>query len=237
MITTLFCLPYAGAGASAFHPLRNAANGTDIAPRPVLLPGRERRIDEQPWTDLDDAVEQLTAELMGEASSAERVALFGHSFGAVLAFEMARRFARGGVRVARLFISGCPGPWQPRQERAAGLDDDGFVAQVEVLAGYRHEALRHPRLRGLLLPVLRADVTMHERYLPPPGTTITVPITAIRGADDQLVSAEQLRGWRSATTSAFETVQLAGGHMYLLAEPDQLLAVIAERLSQRGSHA
>ncbi|MFD4181161.1 thioesterase II family protein [Rhodococcus sp. NPDC058514] len=228
--TVLICLPYAGSGASFFRGWRTVAP-TGLTIVPVQLPGREERFVEPPLTTVEAAVDDLLPGLLRVGRDAERVALFGHSLGAILAFELAHRLGdEGGVTLSRLFVSGSPGPSTVREIRASMLDDDQFVAQVNELAGYSHPALDHPELRELLLPVLRADVEMHENYRPPRRGPLSVPITALRGRDDRLVSARQSGEWREATTADTSVLELDGGHMYLTDHPHALLRLIATRL-------
>ena len=190
--TVLVCLPFAGAGASFFRGWRSDA----LRVLPVQLAGREERFTETPSTDVAQAVDDALPRVLERIEGGERVALFGHSMGAVLAFEFARRIsAVDDVPLARLFVSGAPGPWSHREHRATGLDDEGFLAQVELFSGYSHPALDDPELRALLLPTLRADVEMHENYRPSPGDPLTAPITTMRGRADTLVSAEQVAEW------------------------------------------
>lgn len=236
----VLCLPHAGAGASFFSPWHSLA-GPNILIEPIQLPGREERIDEEPYTDIRLAVRSIVDELFdaelfdAELFDAEyppaRVALFGHSFGAVLAFELARALqSQPGLTVLHLFVSGSPGPQATRENRATGLSDEEFLGRVEEFAGYRHPAFEHPELRELILPTLRADVQMHENYAPLSAEPLDVPITSLRGAADTLVSAAEAATWRDATRGEFELVEFAGGHMYMLDRGAELLAELADRL-------
>lgn len=227
--TPLLCFPFAGAGASFFRAWRRiGVPGVDVVP--VELPGRERRIDEAPFTDVGTAVSGLLPEILRSLPSGDPVALFGHSMGAVLAYETARALLARGTRVARLFVSGSPGPWPGRDTSASGLDDDLFLARVEEFAGYRDAVLDSPDLRALVLPILRADVQMHENYRPARGDPFPVPITSIRGMDDKLVSSRQAELWREFTSAGFDTEQIPGGHMYLTGAAREVLDIVRRRL-------
>lgn len=221
--TVLVCLPFAGAGASFFRGWRSDS----LRVLPVQLAGREERFTETPGTDVARVVDDVLPRVLEGIEGAERVALFGHSMGAVLAFELARRIgAVDGVPLARLFVSGAPGPWSPRERRATGLDDEAFLAQIELFSGYSHPALEYPEMRALLLPTLRADVEMHENYRPTAGDPLTAPITTMRGCADELVSAEQVAEWDRATTARVTDLEFAGGHMYLTGDADAVLEEI-----------
>jgi surfactin synthase thioesterase subunit len=230
MPVQLLCLPFAGAGASFFHPWREL--GVDgVTLHPVQLPGRERRIAEPAYTDVHRAADGLLPEIVRLRLGPGPVALFGHSLGAVLAYELARRMEARGYPVAHLFVSGSPAPWSTRLQRASGLSDERFLARVEEFAGYRHAVFDHPEMRALLLPTLRADVEMHEAYRPRSSDPIAAPITALRAASDRLVSATDAAAWRAATTGAFTLVEPPGGHMYLTGSPAAVLSLVAAAAS------
>nr|CTQ88805.1 Thioesterase in siderophore biosynthesis gene cluster [Kibdelosporangium sp. MJ126-NF4] len=221
------CLPFAGAGASFYHPWTVAAGDR---PRVVALqlPGRERRIDEEPYRDVHAAVDGLLHDLLGQLSDS-RVVLFGHSLGAVLAYELAHRLAvLPDVEVVRLFASGSTEPHTPRPGRATGLDDDAFVAQVRQFAGFSDEALDDEEMRELILPTLRADVQMHEGYVPSTDVPLPAPITALRGDSDSLVSADQAAGWAKVTSRDFTYTEVPGGHMYLTIEVAAVVRLIQD---------
>ncbi|MGW0808756.1 thioesterase II family protein [Nonomuraea sp. NPDC002799] len=222
--TTLVCLPFAGAGASFFHPWSGLA-GDGLKVVALQLPGREWRLVDEPYQDVADAVEGLLPDLLKVADEAGRVALFGHSLGAVLAYELAHRLA-GRAELVRLIVSGSPGPWAGRTRRATGLGDDDFLLRVEEFAGYSHEALANPEMRELILPTLRADVEMHENYRPGSDEPLAVPITSLRGRTDDLVTTEEAGGWSAATTGGFTLTEVEGGHMFLAENTDELLRLI-----------
>jgi surfactin synthase thioesterase subunit len=215
--------PFAGAGAGAFRRCQEYHSEV-LRVCPVQLPGREQRFGEPAYTDAAQAVTGLLPDVLEVIGADPEVALFGHSLGAVLAFEMAHRLSKvDGLTVNQVFVSGSPGPWTQRKKRATGLTDDEFLDQVRELAGYSHPALEHPELRELLLPTLRADVALHEDYRPPDDRRLAIPIVSIRGNEDELVSREQAEEWAAATTAGFRLVELPGSHMYLVDSPVELV--------------
>jgi len=224
--TKLVCLPFAGAGAAFYHPW-SALTGQALEVVPLQLPGRERQVDIEPYRDAQRAAEGLLADLRGVLSGAEKVTLFGHSLGAVLAYELAHRLGSiPEVELVRLFVSGSPAPGMRRTRRATGLPDEEFLLRVKEFAGYHHEALDDPELRELILPTLRADVEMHENYLPSIEAPLAVPITSIRGSEDDLVTVEEAASWASVTSREFDLAELPGGHMYLTDAAPALLRMI-----------
>ncbi|GAA2704275.1 thioesterase II family protein [Actinoplanes palleronii] len=228
----LLCVPFAGAGPSFFHPWRMLAAGHRRLVT-VDLPGRERRILETPYRNVVEAARNSVDDLAAELAPGTRIVLFGHSLGAVLAYELVHLLSTRDLRVERLVVSGSPGPWTRRERRATGLPDEEFLARVEEFAGFRHEALDHPEMRELILPVLQADCEMHENYVPSTDEPVSVPITSLRGASDGLVSADQARQWQRATTAEFRYAEFPGDHMYLVDRAREVLDLI-EAETARG---
>lgn len=232
--TKLVCLPYAGAGASFYRPWAALA-GDALEIVPLQLPGRERLIDEEPYRDVHLAVDGLLPQLRERLGDGDdhRVALFGHSLGAVLAYELAHRLvAEPGVELVHVFVSGSPEPGRGREQRATGLSDEDFIARVAEFAGYSHPALDDPEMREMLLPTLRADVEMHENYLPSTGLPLDAPLTVIRGEDDALVGHDDAVSWSKASGRDFEYIEVAGGHMYLTESASALVRVIVSHVLQ-----
>jgi surfactin synthase thioesterase subunit len=224
----LACLPFAGSGAGIYRGWQHL-NSDDLTIVPVQLPGREEMFVESPFVDAVRAAAWLAPRVLDAVGGAPRFALFGHSLGAVLTYEIAQELARlGDTTLQHVYVSGSPGPSYVRENRATGLDDEAFLARVREFAGYRHRALDSPDLRDLLLPTLRSDVEMHENYRPSTDEPLRVPITALRGIDDTLVTTAQVRMWADATVKTFNYVELPGRHMYLVNSPETLINAIRE---------
>lgn len=212
MPTTIMCLPHAGAGASVYRPWRDHPFES-IRVAPIQLPGREELFVEDFHATMADAAEDVADRVLAQAGDAP-FALFGHSFGAVLAHEAAHVLVARGRPPAHLLVSGALTPQRVAGRiRVSEVDDDRLAAGVRDMIGYDHEALRDPDLRELLLPVLRADMLLLERFHPT-GARLPLPITALRGEDDVMVSVADVREWADRTTDRFALVQLPGGHMY-----------------------
>jgi surfactin synthase thioesterase subunit len=232
-VTPLVCLPFAGGGASFFYPWNGKA-GKEIEIVAIQLPGREWRVDEEPYLDVNTAVDDLFPELAAELPGGPLM-LFGHSLGALLAYELAHRFsAAPGFEVTRLIVSGSPGPWTRRTRRATGLPDDDFLVRVSEFAQYEAEVMQNPEVRKLVLPTLRADVKMHEEYVPTRNEPLAAPITSLRGRDDQLVLADQAAEWAKATSRGFELTELPGSHMYVTEGADDILRVARDAARPAG---
>ncbi|MFE2184744.1 thioesterase II family protein [Streptomyces sp. NPDC059455] len=222
----LVCLPFAGSGAGFYRAWCKRPD-LGVTVLPVQLPGREELFSEEPFTDVAEASAKLAPQVAEITAGIARFGLFGHSLGAVLSYEIARELVRlGHPGLAHLYVSGSPGPHVGRDDRATGLDDEGFLERVEEFAGYRHEAFDNADLRDLLLPSLRADVAMHENYKPSSNEPLDIPVTSLRGVDDTLVTREDAQQWREVTRGTFSYRELPGGHMYLTDGPDALLRAL-----------
>lgn len=220
----LFCFAHAGGGPSFYRPW-GAFLRPEIAVRRVLLPGRESRVEEPPFRHIADLVDPLCAAL--EPHLDRPCAFFGHSMGAVVAYEVARRLSGAGTAgPGCLIVSGRKAPTVASTRRLSALPDDEFVAGVARLGGMPPEVLNEPDLLMMLLPALRADYELAETYRPLPGGRLRCPVVAYLGTSDPEVEYEQMRDWRAATTGEFMMRVFRGDHFYLKGgRPDVLHAV------------
>lgn len=224
----LFCLPYAGGGTGIFRDWARALPA-HVAVCPVKLPGRETRFTEPAFTDtaaLIDAMAPAFRDLLDRP-----YAIFGHSMGAILAFEIARRLAGGTRAPSRVFASGRQAPHIPDPESPCHqFADDAFIEALKERYGSDTPAFQHPELIELMLPTLRADCTVCETYRPLPGDALACGLTAIGGDRDEMVTTDDLDAWAEHTTGPFDRVMLPGDHFFLDRDPAPLLRTIAERL-------
>ncbi|GAA4617066.1 thioesterase II family protein [Saccharopolyspora hordei] len=224
----LFCFPHAGGGTAAYRPWVGAL-GPEIEVVPVALPGREARIAEPAHRSMDTLAELVTREL---ASSLDRpYAFFGHSMGAGLAWEVARRTGPLGV-----IASARRAPQLPTRRRlVSDLPDEQFVAALRGLEGTPQAVLDDPELVELLLPTLRADFAVSESFQAPEGRKLHCPVVAMAGEDDSELDRDELEAWRDATTGPFRSRWFPGGHFYLAnGAPDVLAEVRAAVLEFAG---
>ncbi|WP_433462457.1 thioesterase II family protein [Spirillospora sp. CA-128828] len=220
----LFCLPHAGGSAVFYRPWAKEISPA-VEVHAAQYPGRADRMGDALVTDAHQLA-RLVAGAMAPLMD-RPAALFGHSMGAVLAYEVARLLQERGSAPVHVFASGARPPHDRGEDRVSGKDDDGVVAEMIKLGGTDAEALRDPELRELVLPYVRNDFALIEDYAHRAGTRLAVPVTAIVGDDDPHVTEDQARGWGQVTDGRFALKVLPGGHFYLT---EQQPAVIAEIL-------
>ncbi|WP_186785386.1 thioesterase II family protein [Streptomyces misionensis] len=221
----MMCVPYAGAGAGVYRGWRQEP-GTVLEVVPIQLPGREEEFTAPFHRTVRAAAADVAGRVADEADGAPFV-LFGHSLGALLAYEATRHLREiGGPLPRHLVVSGSA---SPRRRRPEKLSDDPAraVAQLRELTG-QPDAFADPEIRDLLLPALRADLAMSESYRPQPHHPLPVPLTALRGTADTSVPAADWRDWAAYTSAGFRTVEFPGGHMYLTESWPDVLRAVAE---------
>ncbi|MBO4122674.1 thioesterase [Cupriavidus gilardii] len=237
---TLWCLPNAGAGAGAYSGWRRAAP-PGLTIRPVELPGRGTRIAEPLCESFDALCDQLARELCRQRLPAEsqrcRHALFGHSMGALLAYELAHRWQAQGEAPCALLVSGCPAPRQRDPDRFAGpLDDAALMDHLRALDGTPPELLEHEELMALTLPVLRADFRVCASYRHRERPLLRCPLHAFGGRSDRSVGGA-IAGWAHETKGAFTLDWYDGGHFFLREHTASMLARIGSQLGVSAAAA
>jgi medium-chain acyl-[acyl-carrier-protein] hydrolase len=223
----LFCFPYAGGGASVFRDWAGRLPG-HVETCPVQLPGRETRFREPAFTRVAPLVETLAKSLRPKLD--QPFAFFGHSLGALVAFELSRRLQRDhGLQPTRLFVSGCGAP-QTRASQTAihALPLAEFREELQRLNGTPAAILDNDELMELLLPTLRADFSLCETYTYIDGPPLTCPITVLGGLSDDTVSRQDLDAWCEQTTGPFRLLLLPGDHFFLNSARPLLIHALAQ---------
>ncbi len=228
----LFCFPYAGGSAAAYRRWPELMP-EDIEVCPVELPGRGHRFSEPARLQL----EGLTAEIHAGLAPmlGEPYALFGHSLGAMVAFEFARRLtAAGDPLPVRLFVSGQRAPHRPDPKPPLhDLPDGAFLEEIRALGGTPPDIFANPELMELFLPILRADFQMGETFVWVPSGPLPVPLSALGGLEDDQVSLEDLAGWQAYTRADFRIRRFPGDHFFLCQSESQVVVAIVEQLRDR----
>ncbi|WP_158889663.1 thioesterase II family protein [Amycolatopsis anabasis] len=222
----LYCLAHAGGDARMF------AKWAELLPEyievcPVQLPGRGERLRQRPLDTLDAVLDDI----LPVVDTSLPYALFGHSLGAILAFEAADRLRDRAP--ARLFVSGHRGPHLPlREEVIHHLPDAEFVARLRELGGTPQVVLENPGFLRMFLPVMRADFTISETYRYQNRAALNCPIVVFGGTEDPDVNSAELDGWRRHTDGGCRVEQFPGDHFFLFNEPEPMLAVLTSELDE-----
>ena len=164
-------------------------------------------------------------------------ALFGHSMGAIVAFEVARAVRRQrNLQPAHLFVSGRRAPQVPHREPFTyNLPDDEFTEELRRLNGTPREVLEHAELMKLMLGIIRADFTLTQTYVYTQEPPLTAPISIFGGLDDTDITREDLADWCKETTGACSLRMFEGDHFFIHAAEASLLRLIREELSRHLS--
>lgn len=224
----LFCFPYAGGGASIY---RNWSMPLPIVELlPVQLPGRETRIKEAPYTNARSLVRAMGQALLPHFD--RPFCFFGHSMGALLAFELAREIRREYALSPRhIFVSGRRAPALPRQNKMIhNLPQKDIIEKLRELNGTLPPALEHLELVQLLLPMLKADFAICETYEYKSEEPLNCGISAFGGLDDTYVRREHMEGWGEQTTGEFKLRMLPGTHFFLHESQEVLLQILFREL-------
>ena len=219
----LFTLPHAGGGTTQYRKWTPPPN---VALCPVCLPGREARARETPFDSMPALIEALASEIA--PYTREPYALFGHSMGAGIAFELARELQRRGLpQPAALFVSSARAPqFRTGLEPSPDPSDEALLAQLGPIPG---------EVLDSLLPTLRADTRLYRNYRYEPGEPLDVPLFIYGADDDPALPAALLEPWRDVTRGPAELRLFHGSHFYLFSDPAQFLPVFHRDLAQLAS--
>jgi pyochelin biosynthetic protein PchC len=223
----LVCFPHAGGAATYFFPVSRAL-APNIEVLAVQYPGRQDRRTEPPIDNIAELADALTEQLRGWLD--RPTAFFGHSMGATLAFEVARRLETEAHQLTALFASGRRAPSLTADERSHTLPDDQLVAEIRRLSGTDATLLGDEELIKMILPAVRADYRAAETYRYPPGPDVTCPIHALTGDADPKVTVNEAAAWQAHTSGTFQLHVYPGGHFYLNNHTTDILAVISTQL-------
>lgn len=227
----LFCLPPAGGGASTFRTWWTLLP-SEVEVCAIQPPGRESRLSEPPLTQLALLVQPLAQAILPYCTMP--FAVFGHSLGSLVGFELARQLRRERrPGPLQLFVSGRIAPQladlNPPIHR---LPDPEFLQELRRYNGTPEEVLRHAELMQLLLPLLRADFAMHETYTYVAEEPLDCPIAAFGGMQDSQVGWDQLAAWQIQTRQPFTLHMLPGDHFFIHSARTLLLQALTQELTQ-----
>lgn len=223
----LVCFPHAGGSATFYFPVAVAlASTVDVLA--IQYPGRQDRHTEPCLDSVAEIADACAAELRPWCD--RPIAFFGHSLGATVAFEVARRLEADGVVLTALFASGRRAPSAVRDERTHLRDDDGLIAAIRQLNGTARQVLDDEDILRMILPAVRADYRAAETYRCPPGPGLSCPVQVLTGDRDPHVTPEEAQAWERHTDAVVDVKVFPGGHFYLNSHSEAVIAEIRRRL-------
>ncbi|MCX4769701.1 alpha/beta fold hydrolase [Streptomyces sp. NBC_01260] len=223
----LVCFPHAGGSATYYFPVSRALSpAVDVLA--IQYPGRQDRRNEPCVEDIEELAGLVVEELRpwGDVP----LTLFGHSMGATLAFEVARRLEAAGTPPDTLFASGRRAPSRVREETVHLADDDRLIADISQLSGTDSAVLADPEILRMILPAVRSDYKAAETYRYRPGPPLGLDVVALAGDDDPQVTVDEAASWREHTTASFELKVFPGGHFFLDSHVAPVLDLIRARM-------
>lgn len=226
----LFCFPYAGGGPNYFFPWTQPL-APEIECVRVQYPGRAQRHNEEPCATVVELAKEIGSQL--DRHSDKPFAFYGHSFGALVAFELARLLRCRGIPGPGWLFAGCSRA--PHLELPFPvihtLPEDEFIQAVQSRYGeIPAEVIRDRELRDLFIKPLLADFTAYELYKVAPEQPLSIPITAFAGSVDKAATPAGMREWRRHTEREFEMKVLPCGHFPANASLDSLIEIVKKRL-------
>lgn len=226
----LFCMPYAGGGVAPFR-LWHRTLPDDVEVIAVQLPGREARLRESPLSSIAQMVDSIVPGVL--AMTDMPYAIFGHSMGALIAYELTTRLERmAACGPERLFASGRRAPDEvDSRPELHSLPTPRFLVDLQARYGaIPAPVLAEEELLDLLVPVVRADIRAVETYrAATPPVRITSPVHVYGGADDHHPLPSQLAGWSRCAVGPVHVRVFPGNHFYLNEQREALTAEIAQR--------
>ena len=235
--TAVLCFPSAGGDAPLYRDWQGAL-GSEVEVLPASLPGRGRRIAEALLPSIEDMAGAVLEPAI-EAIASRPAVLFGHSMGALIAFELAHHLVARDVTPTLLVVSGAAAPRRVAAEagRYDGMSDQDVLAFVRSLGLTPDEIFEYPDLQEMLLPVLRNDIEASGRYTVPPRASLPVPLLVLEGSDDPLVDPAELTAWEQHTSRGARLVVIEGGHSFLADRRELVLDAIRESMREHAADA
>jgi medium-chain acyl-[acyl-carrier-protein] hydrolase len=228
----LFCLPFAGGGASLYRPWA-AALAPEIEVCPIQPPGRENRYSEKVITDAYEMANAIAAQMLPFID--RPYAIFGHSMGALLSFEITKVLQSQKKRPPEiLFLSAHRAAHLPRKrDPLHALPDSQFIESLKQYGGFPEEILNNQEFIDFILPTMRSDMTLCDLYtFKQSETPIMTPLEMYAGEDDREAGPSEMSAWSEHTSSESNLTTFKGGHFFLRTHSQEVLEKIAFRIGQ-----
>lgn len=228
---SLICFPHAGGSNATYNGWGGCLSETIRRIKPRCFDGPAQRAR---FTDVGSLSAHIAEQLSHEN---QPLALYGHSMGAVLAYEVARELSiRNTAQVAHLFVSGRRAPQlAARLAPIHDLSDQAFLNELLAYGGIPDAIGTNSRLLNALIPIIRSDLALLEAYQFRPMHTLTCPISAIYATHDPVVESGELMAWKERTTGDFNFHELSGNHFFHCFRPQELIDIIHHSLSASGT--
>lgn len=224
----LLCLPHAGGSAAFFHEWRSAFDD-DVEVLVARYPGRHERLNDPLMTSMDDLADALASAVLRFTDTP--LAIFGHSMGASLAYEVALRLLQEhDVALTALMVSGRTPPHLADRTFPDPDDADAVLDEVRRLGGTDAMLLEDPELADLILPAIFADFKVVAGYTPRATVALPFPVIAYLGDSDPDVDPATMSGWADAASTSFELKVFPGDHFYLVEQRAELTRDMGSRL-------
>lgn len=229
---TCYFLHHAGGSAAGYMPLAQAfPPGWRL--RAIDLPGRGAASHQPHCRDAAEAVELLKPALLAEASGP--YAVFGHSMGALIGYELVRELERAGLPPVWLGVSAMPAPklaCARFSERRDLWSPEQLISFMRRLGGTPEEMLTDPDTADWMVGILRGDLHLVDTYEYAEGPPVTVPMSVFMGVEDELSTPELIDDWQSYCTRPVRFHYLSGGHFYLFEQAESLARYMAEDMAK-----
>ena len=230
---TVFAIPFAGGNSYCYRDLARQLE-RQIPWVTLELPGRGKRIQEPLLKSIEAIVDDAIVQI--DKHGVNKVSLFGHSMGGLVAHGIASRLesnAGGSIVLEHLFLSGCRAPqYNCRSTKRASMSRGEMIAAINKLGGLPEVISQDNELMNFFEPILRADFGAVDDYDQAPSTLIHTPITVFSGSKDHEVSSEQIEGWRAVAAGDIKFFSFPGGHFFFTDYLKEISAIICDSLGQ-----
>lgn len=230
-IHTVVCCHYAGGGASVFRGW-DKYFPKDVRIVAIQLPGREERFSEEPLLSIGKVIDGLFPEISSLLNETASYSIFGHSIGALVGFELARK-VRSILLPKVLIISAAGAPQLNfKRELIGHLPDKDFVEKLKIYNGLPESLIENNELLNMFIPMLRADLSILEGYKYKESQPLEFPILALGGSEDPIISAKDIGSWCVQTRQLFTMRIFNGDHFFIKNNQEQVLKYISQTIQE-----